>query len=129
MQKLIRLATAALLASTLLWVTPASANDSDVIREGNCSAASDWKLKLSEENGRIEVDFEVDQNVVGETWQVVLKQNGVTFFRGTRVTQAPSGSFEVRRVTDNLAGDDHFVGLARNVSTGETCRGAAIWTL
>ena len=41
----------------------ASAGDRDVIREGPCSGRSDWKLKLSPEDGRIEVEFEVDQNV------------------------------------------------------------------
>ena len=38
-----------------------AAKDGDVIREGNCTGRSDWKLKLSPENGRIEVEFEVDQ--------------------------------------------------------------------
>jgi hypothetical protein len=48
--------------------------------------------------------FEVDQNRVGETWTVVLKRDGVRFFRGERVTRAPSGSFEVRRVISNQSG-------------------------
>lgn len=102
-----------------------SANDRDVIRTGNCSAASDWKLKLSPENGRIEVEFEVDSNVNGQTWNVRLKRNGNVFFTGTRTTQAPSGSFEVRRVTNNGAGTDFFVARAVNQQTGEVCRGTA----
>ena len=109
---------------------PASvfANEADVIREGNCSGASDWKLKLSPENGRIEVEFEVDQNVNGVTWNVRLKRNGNTFFEGQRTTQPPSGSFEVRRVTNNGAGDDFFVARAVNPATGEVCRGTATAT-
>ena len=39
----------------------AAAKDGDVIREGACSGGTDWKLKLSPENGRIETEFEVDQ--------------------------------------------------------------------
>ena len=110
----------------LLSATPgAFANDADVIRTGSCSGASDWKLKLSPENGRIEVEFEVDQNVVGDTWRVVMRHNGVRFFRGRRTTQAPSGSFEVRRVADNLAGTDSFRARAVNLSTEETCVGTA----
>jgi hypothetical protein len=109
-----------------LWAAPwAAANDDDVIREGACSGASDWKLKLSPENGAIEVEFEVDQNVVGDTWRVVMRHNGEVFFRGRRTTKAPSGSFEVRRVAENLDGTDSFRARARNLSTDETCRGSA----
>jgi hypothetical protein len=86
---------------------------------------SDWKLKLSPENGRIEVEFEVDSNRVGQTWNVSMRHNGVLFFQGARVTQAPSGSFTVRRVVNNLAGDDRIVGRAVNARTGEVCRGVA----
>jgi hypothetical protein len=36
-------------------------------KNGGCSESSSWKLKLSEENSKIETEFEVDQNVVGDT--------------------------------------------------------------
>ncbi len=103
----------------------ASAKDGDVIRTGNCSGATDWKLKLSPENGRIEVEAEIDSNVNGQNWNVRLKRNGSVFFQGTRMTQGPSGSFEVRRVTNNGAGTDSFVLRATNPASGETCRGTA----
>jgi hypothetical protein len=89
------------------------------------AGSTDWKLKLSPENGRIEVEFEVDSNRVGQTWNVRLKNDGNVFFRGTRTTQAPSGSFEVRRLTNNGAGSDFIVGRAVNPNTGEVCRGTA----
>ena len=56
------------------------------------------KLKLSEEDGRIEVEFEVDQNRNGVRWSVVLRRPTTVLVRTTRVTRAPSGSFELRRV-------------------------------
>ncbi len=102
-----------------------AAKDGDIIHRGNCSNNSDWKLKLSPENGRIEVEFEVDSNRVGQTWNVKLKNDGTVFFTGQRVTQAPSGSFEVRRLTSNGAGSDFIVGRAVNPNTGEVCRGTA----
>ena len=78
----------------LLSVAPmAMAKDGDVIKRGACSGASDWKLKLSPQDGRIEVEFEVDSNKVGQTWQVRLTKNGAQIFSGSRVTQGPSGSF------------------------------------
>lgn len=126
MKKLLSVALAGIVAAGLLAVAPsASANDDDVIKVGACSGRSDWKLKLSPENNRIEVEFEVDQNVVGDTWRVILKHNGDRFFAGRRTTTAPSGSFEVRRVVGNRAGDDVVVARARNLSTDETCRGTA----
>lgn len=103
----------------------ASAKEGDVIKRGSCSRRSDWKLKLSPENGRIEVEFEVDQNKVGRRWRVVLKREGIRFFRGTRTTRRPSGSFEVRRVAKNGRGKDRFVAKARNLRSGERCRGIA----
>lgn len=116
-----------LLVATALLAAPlgAVAKDGDVIKRGSCTARSDWKLKLSPENGRIEVEFEVDQNRNGQTWNVRMKRNGSVFWRGRRTTQPPSGSFEVRRVTPNGAGSDRFIVRARNQRSGEVCRGAA----
>ena len=113
-------------AATMLLAAvagPVAANDSDVIRTGSCSGNSDWKLKGGIDDGRIDVEFEVDQNRIGQTWSVRLKDNGEVFFRARRITQAPSGSFEVSRRTANRPGSDRIVGFARNVNSGETCRG------
>lgn len=122
--------TAGLLAGVIgltLLAFPAviAAKDGDIIRTGSCSGATDWKLKLSPENGRIEVEFEVDQNRNGKTWNVTLKRNGNLFWSGQRVTKAPSGSFEVRKLINNGAGPDVIVARARNPQTGEVCRGSA----
>ena len=106
---------------------PAAAGGPEVIREGACSGRSDWKLKLKEDNGRIEVEFEVDQNVVGRLWRVRIRQDGVLVFSGRRRTQAPSGSFEVRLLERNTAGTDRFVARARSLAGGETCRAGAVW--
>lgn len=103
----------------------ASAGDRDVIREGPCSGRSDWKIKLSPEDGRIEVEFEVDQNVVGDEWRVRIRHDGQLAFRGTRTTRGASGSFELRIVEPNNAGADSFRARARNLSTDEVCAGSA----
>jgi hypothetical protein len=111
--------------SVPLSALPAIAGDGDVEREGSCSRSSDWKLKLSPENGRLEVEFEVDQNVVGRKWRVVMKHEGYRFFKNRRTTTGPSGSFEVRRVINNKRGADGVTAWARNLRSGEVCRGAA----
>jgi hypothetical protein len=101
----------------------AAAKDGDVIRTGSCTNNSDWKLKLSPEDGRIEVEFEVDTPKAGQTWNVRIKKNGNVIWKGTRTTNVASGSFSVRKVTGNPAGSDFFVGRAKNPKTGEICRG------
>lgn len=96
----------------------------EVIRNGSCSGASDWKLKVKLDNGRLETEFEVDQNRIGRRWRVTLVQNGQTVFSGIRRTAAPSGSFEARRLLPHRSGTDRIVGRARALAGGETCRGA-----
>jgi hypothetical protein len=127
MQKGMRLIMAGLVAATILAVTPAafasSGKGGGAQKSGMCSASSTWTLKAKPDNGKIEVEFEVDSNVVGQTWNVSLRDNGMVFFRGTRVTQAPSGSFTVHRRTANQAGTDRIIGRAANQPTGEVCRG------
>ena len=112
-------------AAVLVGVPTAAAGGDDrgKIRAGRCTGSSDWKLKAKHDDGRIEVEFEVDQNVVGRRWRVVLRRDGAVVFRRARVTRGPSGSFEVRRLIRNSAGRDRIVARARARATGEICRG------
>ena len=93
-----------------------------VTATGTCSGSSTTKIKAKPDNGMLEVEFEVDSNHNGQTWQVVLKKNDAKIFSGNRVTQAPSGSFTVRKLTGNPAGADTLRGRATNAATGEVCR-------
>ena len=93
----------------------------DVRSSGSCSAGSSWKAKAKPDDGRIQLEIEVDSNRVGQTWTVGITDNANAIFTGNRVTTAPSGSFSVELRSANRAGTDHFVGVARNVATGETC--------
>ena len=107
--------------------SPALAKDGDVLVRGTCTAKSTAKLKLSPENGRIEVEFEVDQNRNGVPWTVVLTRNGTRVARLVRVTKAPSGSFSARRVLANAAGAD--VVKATATRRGETCSARATFRI
>jgi len=91
-----------------------------VAKNGNCSAASHSRLKVKADDGRLETEFEVDQNRVGKRWRVTIVKNGSTVFRGIRTTQAPSGSFDVHRLL--AGGTGRIVATAKSLTSGETCR-------
>ena len=111
------------IGAALLLAPTAVAKDGDVLVAGTCTKATSSKLKLSEEDGGIEVELEVDQNRNGVRWLVVLFRNGAEVGRRVRVTRGPSGSFEARFVTANRAGLDRFV--ARATRVGERCSARA----
>ena len=97
----------------------AHAGDDETIRRGSCSGSTDWKIKAKPDDGRIEVEAEIDSNRNGQTWRWVLRHEGNVADRGQSVTRGPSGSFEVERRTSNAAGPDSF--RFRAVHGGEVC--------
>lgn len=125
--KFVRNRLAVVLVATLALSAvagPAGARDDDDVRvEGSCSKRAEYKVKASPEDGRIEIEAEVDSNRVGQTWRWKLWHNGSLSAWGTRETKAPSGSFEVRRVMVDLGGTDWGTFRARNLKSGEICRG------
>lgn len=129
---MIRSGTAGLLALALLGSGPGIAqakggNDREVRTSGHCSGATVWKLKAKSDDGRLEVEFEVDSNRNGQRWSVAIADNGVRRFTGRRTTHAPSGSFEVERHIANRSGRDRITGIARNTTTGERCYGVVVY--
>jgi hypothetical protein len=98
----------------------APAKDGDVLVRGTCTGRSTSKLKLSDDDGRMEVEFEVDQNRNGVPWTILLRRDGVRVATAVRVTRPPSGSFELRRVIANGAGTDVVSARAMRRS-GEVC--------
>jgi hypothetical protein len=135
MKKVSLIAVAALVGMLSLLASSALAEDGGghhggrggnrgVIKTGACSASAHWKLKAKSDDGRIETEFEVDQNRVGKRWRVTISRNGSAVFRGIRTTTAPSGSFEVRRLLAGSAAGSRIVATAKSLQTGETCRAA-----
>jgi hypothetical protein len=122
--RLITLAVTLAVTAAALAVTPfASAKGGDGIRvRGVCTQSSTAKLKLSREDGRIEVEFEVDQNRNGIPWKVTLRRNGSLVATRTVVTRAPSGSFSFRRV---ISGAHGTVVAVATRSSDERCTARA----
>ena len=96
-------------------------DDDRVIRTGSCSAGADWKLKVKTDDGRLEVEGEIDANVAGQRWRWTLRHNGSVSDRGVATTTPRSGSFEVERKVVDLAGTDTLA--FRAARDGQVCRG------
>ena len=122
MQKLILIGIAALMALAPAALAGGNKGGDPIVKRGKCSVSSSWKLKAKADDGRIETEFEVDQNRVGKRWRVTLARNGSTVFRGVRTTVAPSGSFEVRRLLARSAAPARIVATANALRGGERCR-------
>ena len=117
---LIPLAVAAGLLASAVPTLAKGGNDDRVQKSGDCSGAANWKLKAKPDDGRLEVEFEVDQNRNGVKWNVVIKRNGTTAVRTTATTKAPSGSFSVER---RIAGTSGKI-TATATRSGESCKGS-----
>lgn len=91
---------------------------------GSCTDGSTAKLKVKPDDGRLEAEFEVDQNRNGVTWNVTIRRNGRVAVSTRATTRAPSGSFSVERKIADGSGSDRIT--ARAVSpTGSVCTAAA----
>jgi hypothetical protein len=59
--------------------------DSETTQRGTCGNAT-YELSAEDEDGGVEVTFEVQSAAPGETWQVVIEQDGTEVYSGTRQT-------------------------------------------
>ncbi len=113
------------LAAPLAFTAPALASHgggSAVRTNGGCDGQATWKLKVKPDNGRIELEAEVDSNHVGQVWTWTIKHDGSVSSKGRSTTAGASGSFSVQRRMANLAGTDHFTFRAVRAN-GAVCRG------
>jgi hypothetical protein len=122
MKRSILAATTALLALSGATTALGSGGDDDEVRNpGNCSGSSSSEIKAKPDDGRLEVEFEVDQNKAGDKWKVKLKDNSEVVFRGSATTRGASGSFSIERKIPDRSVSDKIKGVARNRSTDERC--------
>lgn len=123
MRKLTLLIALVAVAVAIPAVAPGKGNPG-VIRSGKCSAGATWKLKAKNDDARLEIEFEVDQNISGRRWNVVIKRGSTVIFRAARTTRPPSGSFTARRLAANPAGSDRITATARSAVGNQVCRGS-----
>jgi hypothetical protein len=96
--------------------------EADVDRRGSCVRSSDWRLKASPDDGRIEVRAEVDSPRRGQVWRWRILHDGYTSAKGKARTRG-GGSFRVERTMVDARGRDRIGWRAVNQKTGERCKG------
>lgn len=115
------LVTSSSLVLFFTFITTLSmAKGGDTIKRGQCSAGIETKLKVSPENGQIEVEYELEDAVPGSRWRVTITKNGRAILRKTQRASA-AGYVEVRQVTRNLAGNETIRATAKRVGAAGAC--------
>lgn len=120
MKRTATLLTLAAVVSAAAIPATADAKRGDVRVSGSCSGAAVAKLKAKPDNGKLAVEFEIDSNRRGQSWQVVIKRNGNAVYRATRKTAGRSGSFSAHKRTGNGAGVDRISARATGPG-GQVC--------
>jgi hypothetical protein len=118
--------TLSALALPLTTVAPAVASHGGgggVRSHGGCQGAAVWRLKVKPDDGRLELEAEVDSNHRGQVWRWRIMHNGSRSAKGSSTTSGSSGSFTVHRRMADLAGTDHFTFRAVRRANGQVCRG------
>ena len=104
---------------------PAAAKGDDGVRTGGpCAHGGRLELKAKHDDGRIEVELEVDSNRAGQRWTVRITDNGALVVSRHARTAGPSGSFTIERKTANRPGPDRL--RARATFKDRTCRATVV---
>lgn len=115
-------ATSALFAAPLVAIsaTPAAAVD----RSGRCDGAR-FSLDVERDDGRFEVEAEIDDAPRGSRWRIVVKQDGKRFIKTTRVARNDDddrdGDISIDRNRPNTPGRDVFRITVNKVGTPGSC--------
>ena len=121
-----RLAAAGLTAAVVATAVPfalAGPAQADTEKRGSCAGARyalEVDRDVDRDDGRFEVSFEIDSNVRGQQWRLVLVHNGERVFRDVRTTDR-EGEADFERHRPDTAGADTFRAKAVRLSTGQSC--------
>jgi hypothetical protein len=100
-------------------------HDHELIRQSACGGGVKSKVSASPENGRIEVEYEVDNAQPGDTWRIVIRRNGKVILR-TRKRVNAAGNAEIRVLTPNGNGNERIAASATRVGGGGSCEATVV---
>src|SRR5690242_17601857 len=116
--------TIGLIAPLLAAATPAFASGGGgggVSSSGACTSGGHFELRAKHDDGKIEMEYEVDSNRAGQVWAVRITDNGATVVSRHATTAGRSGSFTVRKTIADRPGPDKI--RARATFQNHTCGG------
>ena len=116
--------TVGLAAPPLVATAPAFASGGGhgVSSSGACTNGGHFKLKAKHDDGKIEMEYEVDSNHAGQKWAVRITDNGTVVVKRHATTAGRSGSFEIRKRIADRTGPDKI--RAHATFRNHTCKGA-----
>ena len=116
--------TLGLAAPLVATATPAfaSGGGGGVSSSGACTNGGHFELKAKHDDGRIEMEYQVDSNRAGQVWAVRITDNGTVVVSRHATTAGPSGSFTIRKVIADQTGPDKI--HAHATFQNHTCGGA-----
>jgi hypothetical protein len=124
--KLLITAAAIMTAPVVAAATPAFASGggggASVTASGACTNGGHFKLKAKHDDGKIELEYQVDSNRAGQVWAVRITDNGVVVVSRHATTAGASGSFTIQKKIANRARSDKI--HARATFKNRTCRGS-----
>jgi hypothetical protein len=100
--------TVALAAPLVAAATPAFASGGGgVSSSGSCTNGGHFKLKAKHDDGKIEMEYQVDSDRAGQVWRVRITDNGAVVV-SRHATTARSGSFTIEKKIANKPGQDNI---------------------
>lgn len=118
-RKVFALTSAASLLTVPVIAFGATSASADTDRTVSCGGGV-HELSADREDGRFEVDAEVDRAKPGSLWRVQLSHDGKTYYDKTRAADR-EGEIEVETLRANTSGNDVFRLKVTRVYNGVTC--------
>lgn len=111
-----RISTAALFLVALAAL--AGCGDQEAKETGSCGDLP-WELTAETENDTTEISFELRTRVSGETWEVVVDQDGTPILEGQQVSDE-DGDLEAEASTPGSDDESTFT-VTATPETGDPC--------
>lgn len=106
------------LAALALVTLTAGCGESDTETKGSCDGR-DYVLSAESDKNHTEISFELTSEASGESWQVVIEQDGKSILDTTSTTD-PEGELEADVTVDN-SDDERTFTVTATPESGEAC--------
>ncbi len=117
----------ALIGTAFFPVEAHEGHHESIVRRSACGGGVTSQVAAEPANGRIKVEYEVDNAQPGEIWKIVIRKNNKVILR-TRKRVDAEGEAEVSVLTANENGNDRIIASAVRVGGGGSCEAKVVVT-